>query len=777
MPKNRNFLILLLLLVVGTVAYFSLENQNGHRGGVAELDGYYYYVYLRSMQMDGDLELGNEYRQWGNPFKFGTTPTGYHRNIFGIGPALLWSPFFVVTHVVALIGHKLGLVLTLDGMSRFHQAGTFYGTLIYAWLAVLLCYHIARRTAGRSVALWAALGAALAGPLPCYVLTWSSFSHAHAAFASSLMVLLWLRYRGNWTIRRWTIFGASVGLLVLVRPACFVFAALPLIEGAREVVAALRAGRHRDALAPLCGGGAALAVFSPQMIMWKLYYGSLIVTPQGEGFMWWSQSAWYSTLFSPRNGLFPWAPLMIVALVGLGIVTRRRPALGLPLWVIFIALVLVNGAVSDWWGWGFSARRYSAALPLFTLGLAVALRAIRQSLATRPRRTAAWITGLAILGAVVFNLQWMRNFSRHNMTWTGVHSTEGMYMTTTHSLVDQVYSVTGNPVSLPASLAFSIRRGGAPRIYDRIDGSYMLGESHLQANPSAKPYAHATLKMGDLRYRHNLSESFGNPKREGEVKYAPLREARGHVFLPINRPGDLQMMIGGRAVHAGTKVEILFNGERLGVQTLPAGSWTRLFATAPARLVARGINRLDLVHRLPPGWDDPGPRCVGRTGVCVRTDVAVVSGGKKWGNFTEIWIGGRKVSRNVRGLNVAVVAPDGELLGQRAFDTFAYPILYREFVRYLRTFPRGSVVALGHRDNPQRYFKYGGAAALAALGATSDLSTKSVRKAGYAAIGVIGAKPGTAQEALTLTGHARVRVGLAPPPWREVAHYRVIQVR
>jgi hypothetical protein len=136
------------------------------------------------------------------------------------------------------------------------------------------------------------------------------------------------------------------------------------------------------------------------------------------------------------------------------------------------------------------------------------------------------------------------------------------------------------------------------------------------------------------------------------------------------------------------------------------------------------------------------------------------------------------VSRNVRGLNVAVVDPrSGRLLGQRAFDTFAYPILYRDFTRYLGTFPRGSVVALGIRGSPRRYFRRGGKEALATFGAVTDLGVKSALKVGYAAIGVIGARPGTALERHTATGHARVRVGRLPPPWREVAHYRVIQVR
>jgi hypothetical protein len=779
--RDRDHLVLLLLLAVGVVVYFSMQNADGHRGGLAELDGYYYYVYLRSAQMDGDLELGNEYRQWGNPFKFGRTATGYHRNIFGIGPALLWTPFFLITHLLALLGVKLGFQLSLDGMSRFHQVGTFFGTLLYGWLAVLFCYHIARKVAGKEHALWAALGAALAGPLPYYCLTWASYSHAQAAMATSLLVLLWLRFRGEWTLRRWVLFGAVGGLVVLVRPACAAFLVLPLYEGVRALLRSDEAGLGglaRRAAGPALAAAACLVVFSPQLVVWKIIYGSCWIVPQGEGFMRWGESAWFSTLFSPRNGLLTSAPLMTLALAGLVLDARRRAALLLPLCGVFVAVLLVNGAVYDWWGWGFSARRFTATLPLLTIGLALFLARARAWLAGRPRQAIATVTALVVLGAILFNIQWMRLFAERNLKWYSVRSTEGLYMSVTHSVLDDLYDETGNPLSLPASLAFRLRRGGSLRTYDRLDGSYLLGEAHPDANPSADPYRSATMDLGDLRFRYNLSPSFGNPKTEGEVRYAPLREPRGHVFLPLNRPGDLRMLIGGRALHPGTRLELRFNGHALGSRPLATGSWQRVTLMIPGRLVDRGINRLDLIHHLPAGWDAPGPRCHGEgpARFCAPVDLAVVSGGVTWGRFCEVWVDGTKVSANVTGLNVAVAdRRSGRLLGSEAFDVTRYPAHFAELARFLRRFPAGSLVAMGGRGKVGRFYARGGREALALIGATTDL--EQIEKAGYAAIGALGGAPGTAMESVAPSGHARVRLGRPPPPWREVAHYRVIMVR
>jgi hypothetical protein len=784
--RHRDHLVLAVLLLVGVAAYFGIEDDAGHRGGVAELDGYYYYVYLRSALADGDIELGNEYSTWGNPFKFGRTETGHHRNIFGVGPALLWAPFFLLTHLIAWLGVKLGFPLSPDGMSRFHQIGTFLGTLLYGWLAVVLCYRIARRVVGEAHALWAALGAALAGPLPYYCLSWASYSHAQAAMATSLLVLLWLSWRDDWTLRRWLLFGASAGLVVLVRPACAAFLVLPAVEAVRTVLgfgvpgaaepapAPRRLQAARRAVGPLCAAAAALLVFSPQLAAWKVLFGTFWVVPQGEGFMRWGENAWYATLFSPRNGLLTSAPLMLVALCGLGLEARRRASLLLPLCGVFVAVLLVNGAVYDWWGWGFSARRFTSTLPLLAIGLGVALRDVRAWLGRRPQRALAWITALFVLGAVLFNIQWMRLFAERNLKWYSVRSTEGLYMTVAHSILDDVYDKVGNPLSLPASGAFALRHGGSPRTYDRIDGSYLLGEAHPGANPSEDPYQNATLDMGDLRFRYNLSEAFGNPKRDGEVSYAPLRRRRGRVFLPINRPGPVRMVIGGRATHPGTLVELRFNGERVGTRKLSAERWQGMLLAVPGRLVQRGINRLELIHHLPRGWNDPGSRCAGA--LCSKVDLAVVSGGLKWGRFAEIWVDGERVSENGRGINAAVVdRATGRLLGARAFDVVLYPALYSELGRWLSRFPEGSLVALGVRDRAGRHFRHGGREVLGRVGAVTNL--RAVEKQGYAAVGALGAPAGTALERVAETGHARVRLGRKPPPWREIARYRAIVLR
>ena len=782
--KDRDNIVLTALLLIGLSAYFTVKNYNGHIGGVTELDGYYYYVYLRSVVMDGDLDFANEYELWGNPFDLGPDKTtGKARNIFGVGPAILWAPFFLITHLLCLLGIKLGYPLIPDGFSRFHIVGTLVGSVFYGWIGVVLTHRLVREVVGKAHALWATLAVVLAGPLPFYCLALSAWSHASATMATSLLCLLWIRWRDNWSTRRWVLFGASAGLVLLLRTACLPFMLLPLMEGVRVLAAAVRRRpmQVRELLlevrGPVLGAATALLVFSPQLVVWKILFGSFITVPQGEGFMRWAESSWASTLFSPRNGVFPMAPMLGLGVVGLLLGLRRRASLVLPLLLVLAGMTLINGAAYDWWGWGFSARRFTSSLPLFAVGFGLVLAWARQLLTRRPERAAAWITGGVISLFILFNLQWMFNFSQRAMTWYNLRNTQSIYMTVIHSIMDRVYQKVGNPLSLPAAVAFKLRKGGSLQVYDRVDGHFMLGENHPLANPAANQLDRAGSDLTKGRFHFNLSDSFGYAKTTADgVAYVPLRRPKGHIFLPINRPGGLDLRLGCRATYAGTTVRLLVNGTQVASQRLPSTAWSMVGARVPDSVLERGINRMDLLHTLPKGWDVPGPRHVGRTGSRSPVDLAVVSGGARVGNFAEVWVNNRKVSDNERGVNIAVMdARTGEVLGARGFDVVVRPVLWDKLSRYLDGFPRGSLVALAERDDSGRHFGPEAKAALARLGATTTLTKE--KDSGYVAIGVLGAAPGTAVEIEDEAGHARANVGRQPPPWREVMQYRFLQVR
>ena len=75
----------------------------------------------------------------------------------------------------------------------------------------------------------------------------------------------------------------------------------------------------------LAAAGAALLVFSPQFIAWKILFGRWITIPQGQGFLEPSSANLLIPLFSANHGFFNWTPVMFLGFVGLFLGLRRSP--------------------------------------------------------------------------------------------------------------------------------------------------------------------------------------------------------------------------------------------------------------------------------------------------------------------------------------------------------------------------------------------------------------------------------------------------------------------
>ena len=148
-------------------------------GRVINGDAIQYLAYLQSGVVDGDLDFTNDYRQlsWGsNPPKeedLNRTATGRLPNKMSVGPAILWSPFYVTTRVVLGATGTGGPRAVVLQQVSVGVAGIVYTTL-GAWFMFLACERLFPRRA----AFWAALVVWLAGPAVYYSLVSPTYSHA-----------------------------------------------------------------------------------------------------------------------------------------------------------------------------------------------------------------------------------------------------------------------------------------------------------------------------------------------------------------------------------------------------------------------------------------------------------------------------------------------------------------------------------------------------------------------------------------------------------------------
>jgi hypothetical protein len=380
-------------------------------GQLLGADGFGYFVYLPSVIIDHDLDLTNQYATLlphGPIPSTERTSTGLLANPWPVGAALLWLPFFLLAHVLAIGLHGLGAGIRLDGCGYWYQTFVIAGNIGYGGAALLMAYGVARRVSAPASALWATVLVGFAGNLVYYLTAEASMAHAVSAFAVSLFFLAWMRMRGRPGIMPAAALGACIGLVALVRPQDVLLAAVPL--GA-HLIGCWRDGKAqrpwlRDVVVTAL---AALLVYSPQMLASHVIYGAWWSLPQLHASNWGDipRLAWWSphlpdVLVSARRGLFAWHPVFAIALLGVVPLWRRDRTFAAAVLLGVAAEAYLLGCWFDWWqGSAFGGRAFIGCLPLFAAALAALLDAARRVLPSRPRARGmvASAAGLVLVAA------------------------------------------------------------------------------------------------------------------------------------------------------------------------------------------------------------------------------------------------------------------------------------------------------------------------------------------------------------------------------------------
>ncbi|MBN1953858.1 MAG: hypothetical protein JW900_02300 [Anaerolineae bacterium] len=374
----QHWLLLVLLLVQFLVSF---------RPAALAWDGAFYYAYARSILFDGDLELENDLllSYAVTPPDFAAahleqrrTPTGRVDSPFAIGTSLLWLPWFALIYGLANLAGWLPGPLT--GYEWPFVWGMAAVTCAYGWLGTLVSYRLARRLVSNWAALAASATLMLTTPLVYYQFREPFYAHAASALTVALFISAWWQVaaKRKYTVPSALLLSLTGGLAALVRPQNIAYLALPVLTALLAAGSALRQREWRTARR--CGGYAllvglgALVVLSPQLAVWQLFYGQPLTIPQGAGFMDWRAPWAGAVLFSPFNGLLPWMPVCLPALVGLALLARRFPHQAILLLMALLLQVYVNGCILQWYGGGgYGPRRFSSTLVILLTGYAAFL--------------------------------------------------------------------------------------------------------------------------------------------------------------------------------------------------------------------------------------------------------------------------------------------------------------------------------------------------------------------------------------------------------------------
>jgi len=405
--------------LVGVALFVSQLLEIPSRSAFRGYDNTFNYLWLRSAMVDHDWDFRNDLAQCNtlipayraSALALPPTATGHIPNKYGIGWAVVTTPFYFLADGVVALGRVLGWwSLERDGFNAVYQVCIQFGHAALAFAALVLAARtIARWIGDRDAALAGVVLVWAASPLLYYQTVDLSMNHGVAFFAVTLLTSALTRARETPDARwPWLLAGAGWGLAVITRFQLGVFgllaawtwyecsagnfsrisAAVPCDEsrepprtaiaptGLPLVVDVQRGGfssRRISASAALRFVFGAAPFLLLQSFAWHIVYGKWLVFSygaEGESFHW-GKPEWWNSLFSPWHGLFYWHPFLFVATAGIlawAWQQRRRAAV---LAVIFFATVYLNAA---WWCWWFASsfgnRSYDAVLLLLMGGTA-----------------------------------------------------------------------------------------------------------------------------------------------------------------------------------------------------------------------------------------------------------------------------------------------------------------------------------------------------------------------------------------------------------------------
>lgn len=378
---------------------------------IAESDAIECFSYLPSLLFDGDLAFEDEYtvfyledpegrKGFKETFLDLSTATGLKLNFAPVGTALLWSPFYLGVHLVAG---------SADGMSQPYRTAVSFASALYAVFGLFLCYRLARRYAPPYASFAAVVALWWATPVAYYMYVAPGMSHAASLFAVALFFSLW-PWAASGGVGRWAVWGASAGLMALVREQDLFFAAAALVA----------VHPLPDRLKRLAAFGAsALLVFLPQLAVYHALYGRPWPAPQVQNKMIKYSPHFFEVLFSIEHGLFFWSPILLLFFAsGLWMLKKER-ASGLLLLLAFLSQVYISGAVDSWTQAGaFGARRFVGATAIFAVWGAFAFRALE------PRLRKAGVAAVASI-FILWNVSLMIQFGlglmdRQRLVWSQV---------------------------------------------------------------------------------------------------------------------------------------------------------------------------------------------------------------------------------------------------------------------------------------------------------------------------------------------------------------------
>ena len=326
-----------------------------------------YYVYLPITFIHHDYTAVSIDRKANHLIATHSTSIGKRAIKYSMGMAVLYSPFFFITH---LYSHLFGL--DTSGYSMQYQLALLLSSLFYLAIGLFFLRKVLLMYFDQVVVSITLIVMVLGTNLLQYATYMAPMSHAYGFALFSVFIYLTIRWHSVPNYKISIIIGLVSGLIILVRPAnifIILFFILYQISNWSDVkdktLFFVKKYRH-----PLLIILFSIIVWIPQLLYWKSVTGNFFYySYRDEGFFF-NNPQIINGLFSYRNGWLTYTPVMIFSLIGIFMLMKRQKDFFIPIAVFTIINAYI---ILSWWCWwyvGFGNRAFIESYALLSIPFA-----------------------------------------------------------------------------------------------------------------------------------------------------------------------------------------------------------------------------------------------------------------------------------------------------------------------------------------------------------------------------------------------------------------------
>jgi len=407
------YFILLLIFVVCCFTYRNTVYKNPIYS-YSDAEGYYMYLpawFIYKNYKDIPVKTEKEFSKLDN---------GNYFNKYTFGVALMQSPFFLSAHILNTCFDWY----PADGYSKIYQKSIFLSAVFYCFMGLLILYNLIRDITDSYCAVIVTGTAFLGTNLLFYTLHASGMSHVYSFFLISLLVSITYRQGLSFLQKSLLIYSIILGLLILIRPLNVLVLIYPLALMFREQsswedrFSFIKKNFVKGILLIL----PACILLSLNMIEWSKMRGSLqIYSYTNESFIYWNRPKMLRVLLDIQNGLFIYAPAMLLSVAGIVKFYRSRYEVKIFFWM----LVVFTYFFGSWWAWWFGGAYGQRCYVDLLVFLCVPIGLLVKHLKQKKEKLGFYLMNALLVVCIFYSL---RMTQLYVSPWDGPSWTFGRYI-------------------------------------------------------------------------------------------------------------------------------------------------------------------------------------------------------------------------------------------------------------------------------------------------------------------------------------------------------------